>query len=85
MPFGWPTAVRTPVKTAAHQARSGGVLEECWRPAFARSLVPKYTALRRDLERYIASFDFDRAHLGRHTQGRTPAEVVYGSRKMRPR
>src|SRR5207244_11292707 len=25
------------------------VLDECWRPSFARSLVPKYTALRRDL------------------------------------
>jgi transposase InsO family protein len=61
------------------------VLEECWRPTFARSLVPKYTALRRDLERYIAYFNFDRAHLGRYTQGRTPAEVVYGSRKTRPR
>jgi len=32
------------------------VLEECWRPTFARSLVPKYTALRRDLERYVAYF-----------------------------
>lgn len=61
------------------------VLEERRRPTFARSLVPKYTALRRDLERYTAYFDFDRAHLGRHTQGRTPAEAVYGSRKMRPR
>jgi transposase InsO family protein len=60
-------------------------LEECWRPTFARSLVPKYTALRRDLARYLAYFNFDRAHLGRHTKGRTPAEVVYGSRKMRPR
>lgn len=61
------------------------VLEECWRPTFARSLVPKYTALRRDLERYVAYFNVERAHTGRHTKGRTPPEVVYGSRKMRPR
>src|SRR5207247_474228 len=60
------------------------VLEECWRPTFARSLVPKYPGLRRDLERYIAYFNFDRAHLGRYTQGRTPGEVVYGSREMHP-
>ena len=55
-----------------------------WRPTFAPSLVPKYTTLRRDLERYIAYFNFDRAHLGRYTRRRTPGEVVYGSRKMHP-
>ena len=48
------------------------VLEECWRPTFARSLVPKYTALRRDLERYVAYFNFDRTHLGRYIKGRAP-------------
>jgi transposase InsO family protein len=26
------------------------ILEECWRPAFARSLVPKMTALAQDLD-----------------------------------
>ncbi|MFN2521600.1 MAG: DDE-type integrase/transposase/recombinase, partial [Candidatus Limnocylindria bacterium] len=61
------------------------VLEECWRPTFARSLVPKFTALRRDFERYARYFNFHRAHTGRYTRGRTPAEVVYGARKMRPR
>jgi transposase InsO family protein len=29
------------------------VLEECWRRSFARSLVPKLTALARDLEAYL--------------------------------
>lgn len=61
------------------------VLEECWRPTFARSLVPKFTALGRDLAHYLRHFNFERPHLGRYTKGRTPAEVVYGSRKMRPR
>jgi transposase InsO family protein len=28
------------------------ILEECWRPAFARSLAPKGSALRQDLEQY---------------------------------
>jgi len=60
------------------------VLEECSRPTFARALVPKYTTLRRDLERYIAYFNLDRAHLGRYTKDRAPGEVVYGSRKMHP-
>jgi transposase InsO family protein len=58
------------------------ILEECWRPAFARSLVPDFTSLRRDLARYLHYFNEQRAHIGRHTRGRTPWEVVYGSRKM---
>jgi transposase InsO family protein len=58
------------------------ILEECWRPSFARSLVPKVTALRRDLDEYLAYFNFDRAHTGRLTRGRIPGEIVYGARKM---
>lgn len=60
------------------------VLEECWRPAFARSIVPDLSALKRDLERYVRFYNYERAHSGRHTRGRTPAELVYGARKMRP-
>ena len=60
------------------------ILEECWRPSFARSLVPKLTALRRDLEDYLDYYNYDRAHTGRYTRGRTPAEVI-GARKTRPR
>jgi transposase InsO family protein len=58
------------------------ILEECWRPAFARSLAPKITALRRDLAEYLDEFNFDRAHNGRLTKGRVPADIVYGARKM---
>ena len=58
------------------------ILEECWRPAFARSLAPKITALRRDLDEYLDEFNFDRAHNGRLTQGRVPADIVYRARKM---
>jgi transposase InsO family protein len=60
------------------------ILEECWRPSFARSLVPKLTALERDLDRYLDYYDFDRAHTGRLTQGRIPADIVYGAHKTRP-
>ena len=59
------------------------ILEECWRPAFARSLVPKLTALARDLKQYLSYYNFDRAHTGRLTRGRIPGEIVYGARKMR--
>jgi transposase InsO family protein len=61
------------------------ILEECWRPSFARSLVPSFYGLRDDLARYVRYFNFERPHLGRHTKGRTPASLVYGARKMRPR
>jgi transposase InsO family protein len=57
------------------------ILEECWRPAFARSLVPKMTALSQDLTEYLQEYNYDRAHTGRHTQGRVPADIVYGARK----
>jgi transposase InsO family protein len=61
------------------------ILEECWRPTFARSLVPKFTALRRDLDAYLHYYNLERAHTGQHNHGRTPAAIVYGARKMRPR
>lgn len=57
------------------------ILEECWKPAFARYLVPKYVGLRRELERYLEHYNHDRAHNGRLTKGRTPAEVL-GAAKM---
>ena len=61
------------------------ILEECWRPSFARSLVPKLTGLTRDLAAYVRFYNEERAHTGRLTQGRTPLEALIGARKMRPR
>jgi transposase InsO family protein len=59
------------------------ILEECWRPAFARSLVPKITGLKRDLDEYLNHFNTDRAHTGRLTQGRIPADIAFGARKTK--
>ena len=58
------------------------ILEECWRPTFARSLIPKSTALARDLDEYLNDYNTDRAHTGRLTQGRIPSNIVFGARKM---
>src|SRR5207247_11446433 len=58
------------------------ILEECWRPAFARSLAPKITALRRDLDEYLDQLNYERAHNGPPTKGRVPADIVFGARKM---
>ena len=40
-------------------------------------------ALERDLDEYLRYFNFDRAHTGRLTKGRIPADIVFGARKTR--
>jgi transposase InsO family protein len=61
------------------------ILDECWRPAFARYLYPRYTGLRRELDTYLAFYNHDRVHHGRLTRGRIPADLVYRAHKMEPR
>jgi transposase InsO family protein len=61
------------------------ILEECWRPAFARYLHVRFTGLQRDLATYIHDYNNERVHHGRLTQGRIPADIVYGANKVRPR
>jgi transposase InsO family protein len=61
------------------------ILEECWRPVFARFLQVRFTGLKRELARYLDFYNHQRAHTGRITAGRCPAELVYGARKMEPR
>ena len=58
------------------------ILDECWRPAFARFLHVRFTGLRRELDTYLDYYNHDRVHHGRLTRGRIPGEVVYGARKM---
>jgi transposase InsO family protein len=59
------------------------ILEECWRPAFARYLYVSVTGLQRDLSDYLRYYNNDRTHNGRLTQGRIPADIVYGANKMK--
>jgi len=61
------------------------VLDECWRPAFARYLIPKLTGLRRELARYVRYYNADRAHTGRITRGRTPEQVLGKAKMWTPR
>jgi transposase InsO family protein len=56
------------------------ILAECWKPAFARYVIPKYTGLRLDLNRYLKYYNGDRAHTGRLTRGRTPPSVIGGAK-----
>jgi transposase InsO family protein len=61
------------------------ILEECWRPAFARYLMVRYSGLKRHLDHYLHTYNYQRDHHGRNTAGRCPADLVYGATKMEPR
>lgn len=61
------------------------ILDECWRPAFARYLFPTISGLRRELDAYLTFYNYDRAHNGRLTQGQIPADIVYRAQKMEAR
>jgi transposase len=61
------------------------ILDECWRPAFARYLQPRLTGLRRELDTYLRFYNHDRVHHGRLTGGQIPVDLVYGARKMEVR
>ena len=73
---------RLPAETLHTQIRSGRpqtnghverlhrtILEECWRPAFARYLQVRFSGLKRDLAHYLHEYNFDREHHGRITPG----------------
>jgi transposase InsO family protein len=74
-----------PATNGAVERAQRTILEECWRPSFARSLVPKLNGLSRDLAAYLRYYNDERAHTGRLTAGRTPIQALIGARKMRPR
>jgi transposase InsO family protein len=48
------------------------IVDECWKPAFARYLIPKYTGLRLDLDRFLRLYNTDRPHAGRPHQRQDP-------------
>lgn len=58
------------------------ILEECWRRSFARALVPKLTALRRDLAAYLRYYNNDRVNTGRFARNRIPVDIVFGANKI---
>jgi transposase InsO family protein len=74
-----------PQTNGAVEALHRLILEECWRPAFARSLQLRSTGLARDLAHYLHYYNNDRIHHGRLTRGRIPADIVYGANKVKTR
>ena len=61
------------------------MLDECWRPAFARYLIPKLTGLRPELDQFLWTYNHDRALNGRITKGRTPEQVLGKAAMWTPR
>jgi transposase len=61
------------------------ILDECWRPAFARYMHPRLSSLRHELDAYLRFYNYDRVHHGRLTGGQIPGDIVYGARKMEVR
>jgi hypothetical protein len=47
--------------------------------------MPRLAGLKRELDEYHELYNFRRAHTGRLTKGASPADLVYGARKMEPR
>ena len=47
-----------PQTNGAVEALHRLILEECWRPAFARYLHVRFTGLKRDLDQYIDEYNF---------------------------
>jgi transposase InsO family protein len=74
-----------PQTNGAVESLHNTILEECWRPAFARYLQVRFQGLRRELAEYLRFYNFERAHTGRLTRGRVPADIVYGAHKMEAR
>jgi transposase InsO family protein len=74
-----------PQTNGAVEALHRLILEECWRPAFARYLHVRFTGLKRDLAQYVDEYNFRRVHNGRLTRGRIPADIVYGANKVKTR
>lgn len=51
-----------PATNGAVERAQRTILEECWRPSFACSLVPKLHGLTRDLAAYLRYYNEERAH-----------------------
>ena len=76
---------RRPQTNGNAEALHKTIFDECWRPAFARYLYPRYAGQRRELNAYLRYYNHDRVHHGCLTCGQIPADPVYGARKMETR
>jgi transposase len=56
------------------------ILHDHWRIEFRRRYFTRLGQLEQSLHSYLRFYNFERAHHGYRTQGRSPAELVWGAR-----
>jgi len=62
----------------------GTLLEEFYQPALIGYAQPSITGLRRDLDRYLGYYNWQRAHHGKWNQGQPPATIIKPATKLIP-
>ena len=58
----------------------GTILHEHWRVEFRRRYFTCLPQLEASLQSFLRFYNYERAHHGYRTQGRTPAQIVWGAR-----
>lgn len=56
------------------------ILHDHWRVEFRRRYFTKLRQLEASLQSYLRFYNHERAHHGYRTQGRTPAQIIWGAR-----
>ncbi len=73
------TKPRHPFTTGFVERLQGTILHEHWRIEFRRRYFTKLPQLERSLQSYLRLYNHDRPHRGYRTQGRTPAQIIWGA------
>ena len=60
------------------------ILHDHWRIEFRRRYFTRLHQLDHSLQSYLRFYNFERAHHGYRTQGRSPAQLVWGARDAKP-
>lgn len=58
----------------------GTILHEHWRVEFRRRYFTRLQQLEASLQSFLRFYNYERAHRGYRTKGRTPAQIVWGAR-----
>lgn len=62
----------------------GYLIKDFYQPALIGYTQPSITGLRRDLDTYLADYNWQRPHNGRWNQGQTPADIMIPNPKLHP-
>ena len=76
------TKVRSPQSNGICERFHQTVLNEFYRVAFRKKLYLDLETLQKDLDEYIASYNWKRTHQGKRCKGRTPMETFIEGKKL---